>query len=96
MGQLTDSDFGIPEPYYSAHKLSSYHRKQLANIGRAACFYCLAFFDPAEIAEWVDDEQTALCPKCGIDAVLPATEEVTPEFLKQMHQYWFSPIGEKV
>jgi hypothetical protein len=84
----------IPEPYYSAH--SFIHRKQLAHTERAGCFYCLEFFDVAQIVEWTDDEQTALCPLCGIDAVLPATEEIKPEFLKQMQQYWFAPIHKKV
>jgi len=90
------SGLEIPEPYCSAHGLSSLHRNQLAHVGRGGCFYCLALFDTAEIIDWTDDEQTALCPLCGIDAVLPATEEITPEFLKQMQQYWFAPIHKKV
>jgi hypothetical protein len=87
-------DLEIPEPYRSAHGLSSRHRKQLTHVGRAGCFYCLALFDTAEITDWIDDGQTALCPRCGIDAVLPATEDVTPEFLKQMQEYWFAAAKE--
>lgn len=80
----------IPEPYRTAHALGSRHRKQLEHVSRCGCFYCLAFFDAAEVIEWIDEDQTALCPRCGIDSVLPATEEVTPEFLKEMQQYWFA------
>ena len=51
--------------------------------------YC---FKPADILEWTDDDQTALCPNCGIDSVIgdksgyPVTDL---DFLKQMHTYWF-------
>ena len=27
-------------------------------------------FKPADILEWTDDDQTALCPNCGIDSVI--------------------------
>jgi predicted RNA-binding Zn-ribbon protein involved in translation (DUF1610 family) len=84
----------IPEPWRSAHALGSQHRKQLEHIGRCGCFYCLAFFDAGDVVEWIDDNQTALCPRCGIDSVLPVTEEITPEFLKQMQQYWFAAVKE--
>jgi NTP pyrophosphatase (non-canonical NTP hydrolase) len=40
-----------------------------------------------EIFEWIDNGVTALCPKCGIDAVLPYNLGDT--VLKQMHDYWF-------
>ena len=87
-----ENDIDIPEPYLSAHSLSSYNTKQLEHTGRAGCFYCQQFFDSATIEEWTDDGQTPLCPLCGTDSVLPATEDVTPEFLKQMQQYWFAAV----
>jgi hypothetical protein len=89
-----ETDLDIPEPYLSAHALSFRNKKQLEHAGKAGCFYCLQFFDPAIIEEWIDDEQTPLCPKCGIDAVLPATEEITPKFLKEMQQHWFAAARE--
>lgn len=89
-----ENDIDVPEPYLTAHALSSRNRKQLEHTGRAGCFYCLQFFDPATVEEWIDEDQTPLCPRCGIDSVLPATEEVTPEFLKQMQQYWFAAAKE--
>ena len=81
----------IPEPYYSLHALNFQHRQQLAHVGRAGCFYCLQFFDAVEVTEWIDAGQTALCPRCRIDAVLPATEEVTAETLQEMKKHWFAP-----
>jgi hypothetical protein len=62
-------------------------------------------FPPSEIKDWIDpapgeriatDEldagETALCPRCGIDAVLPdrlpgATLDAA--LLREMHAFWF-------
>ena len=51
------------------------HREDVLGSTVCGCFYCCAEFEPGEIHEWVDaDEQglgqTALCPRCGIDAVI--------------------------
>jgi hypothetical protein len=68
---------------------------------RAGCFHCLAIYDSSEIIEWIDDiagttrattrAVTALCPRCGIDSVLPSAApiKISPELLAVMHQYWF-------
>jgi hypothetical protein len=39
----------------------------------------------------VADGVTALCPRCGIDAVLPSAVPValTAELLAAMHAHWF-------
>jgi hypothetical protein len=54
---------------------------------------------PSDIEEWIEEPsdcprglgKTALCPNCGIDAVLPDTIELslTPELLKAMHEKYF-------
>ncbi len=42
---------------------------------------------------WIDDGTTALCPHCGIDAVLPSkSTNITEEHLKEMHDYRFRSI----
>jgi hypothetical protein len=35
--------------------------------------------------------QTALCPKCGIDAVIGSASgyPISREFLAEMHRHWF-------
>jgi hypothetical protein len=44
----------------------------------------------SEIAEWIDDGQTALCPRCGIDSVLPVIDgKPDVVLLWAMHRYWF-------
>ena len=82
------------------HKYSSHHRDLLVKSDRAGCFHCGAVFSPSEISEWIDGDEhsgrggegvTALCPKCGIDAVLPSASPVplTGEVLAAMERHWF-------
>lgn len=74
-----------------AHSFSSRHRKELESDKVCGCFYCLKIFNPKEIKEWCDNEDTALCPYCGIDSVIGESSgyPITGKFLKEMHQYWF-------
>jgi hypothetical protein len=74
-----------------AHKHCTAHRAVVESSDLCGCFYCLGVFKPSEIAKWVDSENTALCPKCGIDSVIGSQSEVplTPEFLGQMRHHWF-------
>lgn len=81
-----------------AHTFSTRHRESLQNSDRAGCFHCCTIFDPAEIDEWIEENPfadrpagfTAMCPCCGIDAVLAEADvPLSPEFLKQMYKRWF-------
>jgi len=76
-----------------AHKHSSDHRGQVL-AGKCGCFDCLSIYDGDIVKAWTDDGQTALCPICNTDAVLPENDE-TPAgdlaFLKAMNQFWMTP-----
>ena len=80
------------EDVTEAHKLCTCHRDALTYADKCGCFYCKSIYDPRKITEWVDDGKTALCPYCGIDAVIPDTEEypLTTAFLKKMYRKWFT------
>lgn len=75
----------------NAHKYSSYHKEQLSNAKHCGCFYCTRIFDPKEIVDWCDNGQTAVCPYCGIDSILPENDAfpISKEFLMQMRKHWF-------
>lgn len=85
----------------SIHRFAIRNRDLLARSERAACFYCQRTFDPREIEDWIDGPQietgelddgvTALCPHCGIDAVLPSAApiELSERLLAEMHEHWF-------
>lgn len=88
-------DWAIKNPDHedvlAAQKYTSDHRKAIGKSTICGCFYCLSTFKPDEIKEWIDNNQTALCPKCGIDSVLGEFSgyPITPEFLEAMKQHWF-------
>jgi hypothetical protein len=79
-----------------AHRRCSNHRDAVLRAKRCGCFYCCAVFAPGEITDWVDpasdDMQagtTALCPKCGIDSVIPMDPGMDTAFLQRMKEHWF-------
>jgi hypothetical protein len=76
----------------AAHKHCFANRPELIRSETCGCFYCFAIFSPAEIHEWIDDDQTAICPKCPVDAVIGSAsgDRIDKSFLKLMHGYWFS------
>ena len=58
------------------------------------CFWCERIFPATEVRECyreLGNGLTAICPYCGIDAVLADASgvEVSPEFLHKMHKAWF-------
>ena len=74
-----------------AHEHCSKHRPEILSSASCGCFYCLECFGPHEIDEWIEEEGTALCPRCGIDSVIGSASGfvLTKEFLKEMNDYWF-------
>ncbi len=67
-------------------------RTKLEKNCLCGCFYCLKIFRSVAIVEWTDNDETALCPYCGIDSVIGESPEyeLTVTFLKQMHERWFN------
>ncbi|MGH2519459.1 MAG: hypothetical protein ACRDF8_06640 [Chloroflexota bacterium] len=55
----------------------------------ASCYHCLRLFLVASITDWSDHGQTAHCPHCGVDAVVPRW--VSREELAELHAKWFGP-----
>ena len=73
------------------YKRSSNHRALLRESELCGCFHCTTVFNVAAIEEWVDSDRTALCPHCGIDAVIPIpTPNDFLALLKCMHKTWFT------
>ena len=90
------------ETLNAAHQHCASHRKEIEASDSCGCFYCQEIFPPSEIEHWLEetggelsmrpDPWTAMCPRCGIDAVIgsssgfPVTD---PTFLSAMHSRWF-------
>lgn len=82
------------ETILNSHTYCTNNRQYLDHTEKCGCFYCLKIFSPSDITFWLDEfgGQTAICPYCSIDSVLPDMKSVaiSNEFLTAMHEYWFS------
>ncbi len=82
----------MPEPaHIQAHKHAADHREEILQSDVCGCFYCRSTFPPTVIREWWDHGTTAVCPHCGIDAVIGSASgfPITERFLTTMHRHWF-------
>lgn len=81
----------------AVHKHSFNNKTELDQSSVCHCFYCKGEFSPGDIKDWVvrpnkgNPEETALCPKCGIDSVIGDASgyEMTEPLLNAMHEFWF-------
>jgi hypothetical protein len=80
----------------NAHNGSASHKDEIINRTVCGCFYCENLFFSTEIEQWyVEDRrgtggETAICPKCHIDAVLSDRFPIfDKKFLSAMKKYWF-------
>lgn len=73
------------------HTYCTRNRNLILSANKCYCFYCKAAFDSREIESYVDNGQTALCPRCDIDAVLPDSipDSLDEKIIARMHEYWF-------
>lgn len=79
-------------PEIEAHAHCNNNRNELTRSDVAGCFYCCETFDPKSIEDWVDNDDCALCPKCGIDSVIGSASGFPAgdvNFLERMHKKWF-------
>jgi len=82
--ELTEKDKCL---YY--HKFSTANRGHISKSDKCACFFCLKIFDKSEVSDYLEDN-TALCPICGVDSVLPDSKaELSYILLENMYKVWF-------
>jgi hypothetical protein len=60
----------------------------LDDFEECGCYFCIRTFNTDDIAEYVDNGTTALCPFCGVDAIIPGT--VNKIFLEKAHERYFT------
>lgn len=58
-------------------RLSLNNKEILSNSKLCGCYHCGHIFSPSEVAYYTESptEQTAMCPFCEMDAVIPSTDE---------------------
>jgi hypothetical protein len=83
---------GKTPDYVRANRHSIRHRDELLAGDLCGRFSCLATFPPSSVKEWADGGDTALCPGCGIDAVIGSESgyPLTEGFLRRMQAYCFA------
>jgi len=74
-----------------AHKYSIFNHVAVKHSSVCACFRCCSMFESTTIKKWCDRGLTAICPNCGIDAILAedGTFQLTVDFLKRINSRWF-------
>jgi hypothetical protein len=75
-----------------APQIAMHNKSNLMFVRECVCYYCIKAYFVSEIKDWTDRElDTAICPHCGIDAVLPVHEEKDKDLmnLKKINEYWF-------
>ena len=83
---LTEKDLSMFN--YLNHTIEN--KQQVLASQTCRCAHCLATFSGAEVTEFTDKGKTAICPKCGVDAVLPdCVEGLDDQLLQEIHDYWF-------
>ena len=66
------------------------HRNSLLASEIAVCYYCFSEFSPSEVIEWCDENQTAICPYCAIDAVVGFDGAIDKAWVQNAHQKGFN------
>lgn len=73
-----------------AHAVYNWH--EVSNSSEASCFYCIRVM-PAKKVVGTCKSATAVCPTCGVDAVLGDASGLPikdVDFLRLMHLYAFT------
>ena len=72
------------------HRHTRANRMELEASEVCGCIACERIYFPSEIVRWVDGE-TALCPHCGVDAVVGSASgiPIMPGVLRRAHERWF-------
>jgi hypothetical protein len=62
--------------------------EQSANVG---CYCCCKIFDPKEIKQYTDGDQTCICPHCNADCLVGDKSGfiLNEEILNSAKKYWF-------
>lgn len=75
-----------------AYKHAAFHRVELLASKACGCFSCLKVYSPEVICNWTDKGKTAICPYCGLNAVIGDASRypINDGFLNDMKKYFVS------
>ena len=72
------------------HAYATHNKELIEKSDRCYCFHCKSIMESREIERYLE-EKTALCPKCGIDSIIPDVidESIDETVISEMRDYWF-------
>lgn len=69
------------------------NRRYLKNpLTRCVCYYCGERFIVSKITDWCDEDDTALCPYCGVDGVL-VDQGYSDQDIQMLHRIGWGEQG---
>jgi hypothetical protein len=68
------------------------NRVAITEAGFAGCFFCFGFFGAKEVKEFDDKGETAICPRCDVDALVPGIVDMGA--MMRAHERWFTEGSE--
>ena len=75
------------------HQFSISNKQSILSSKKCGCFFCKNIFESDLVSEsYINDKngETAICPFCGVDSLLPDSRvELSLELLEEMHSEWF-------
>ena len=93
LGHIVRRGLSVVEKLDYAHMLSFDNLDLVQASGKCGCFFCEKIFPAGEVTQYLKETagHTALCPHCGIDAILGDASDLkmSPGFLRRMHAEWF-------
>ena len=86
----------ISELYQVIHTYCFENKELLNECKEAVCFYCKQKVICTDINDWCNElsgKESAICPYCGIDSIVPykvdGVYELDNKMLDEMHKYYF-------
>jgi hypothetical protein len=74
-----------------ASQASFHNRAAIEAAAEASCYFCLRTFDSSAVERYTDNGETATCPHCDVDALVPG--RLSPYELRGLHEFWFCKGG---
>jgi len=83
----------MSEHFLAWHIAATHNKTRLEQAGGGVCSACKTHLDIDEL-DWIDD--TAQCPECGVDCIIPITllVGVPEEALEAFRVHWHTPGDE--
>lgn len=75
---------------FTSHSIRN--AEAIKKAGRCSCYFCMRTFNASEVEDWIVEicGETAICPHCTVDALLPG--EIDQTLLAAGCERWFTGV----